>query len=228
LVETKEIPDRISRVQLLSNYQSPLFPFLNAQYVLAKKVDKRGIFSPQGNSPEMFKDARYELAFEDKSVQVYHDLASLPRVWSVNKIVFYEDEEDLVAKMVSADFDPSRMAVIEEGELKENVVNNLGESKIRFLEYLPNREKIEISMDKPGLLIESASHYPGWRAYLDGEEVKVIKANYSLRAYMVPRGRHILEVVYEPKSFRRGSIITILSLFALFSSCLVVSRLKRG
>jgi len=81
LVETGHIPNRVSRVQLLSNYQSNLFPFLNVKYFLAKKVTDKGIYSPQGRAPAIFKNPRFNLVFADKTVEVYEDRKALPRFW---------------------------------------------------------------------------------------------------------------------------------------------------
>ncbi len=81
LLETGKAAGGVSRVRLVRNYQSPLFPLLNTKYILAKKIDKNGIFSPAGNPPPIFADPRYVLAFEDKTVQVYQDSRFLPRAF---------------------------------------------------------------------------------------------------------------------------------------------------
>ena len=81
LVENGKIEERISRVHLLSNYDSPLFPLLNTKYILAKKMDKDGKYSYLGKPPDKFSDNRYKLVFEDKTVQVYEDSKFQPRVF---------------------------------------------------------------------------------------------------------------------------------------------------
>lgn len=81
LLQNGKIEERISRVQLISNFDSPLFPVLNTKYILAKKMDKDGKYSPEGNPPGNFLDKRYKLAFQDKTVQIYEDTKFFPRAF---------------------------------------------------------------------------------------------------------------------------------------------------
>lgn len=79
LLESGRVEDRLSRVWLLSNYNSPYFLSTNTKYILAKKMDIDRKFTMTGNPPEKFNDYRYKLVFEDKTVQVYEDTKYLPR-----------------------------------------------------------------------------------------------------------------------------------------------------
>jgi uncharacterized membrane protein YfhO len=41
----------------------------------------------------------------------------------------------------------------------------------------------------------------GWQAYIDGEKVDHLKANYTLRSLFVPSGSHDITFSFEPRSF---------------------------
>lgn len=88
----------------------------------------------------------------------------------------------------------------------------------RFTHYEPGRMRIEVNPVADGLLIVSDLFYPGWKATVDGRAVEILRANYLLRAIPVTAGKHVVEMRYEPGSFRIG-----LSLSAL--GCLVVAGL---
>ena len=53
--------------------------------------------------------------------------------------------------------------------------------------------------------------YPGWKAYVDGQETQIYRADYLFRSVFVPAGTHSVEFVYRPRSFRLGLLITLLA-----------------
>jgi uncharacterized membrane protein YfhO len=78
---------------------------------------------------------------------------------------------------------------------------------------------------KAGLAVFSDIYYPyGWKAYVDGKETEIMKANYVLRAIKIPAGEHKVEFKFHPDSFYKGSgiaaicslLIFVLSGFSLF------------
>lgn len=72
--------------------------------------------------------------------------------------------------------------------------------KITLTKYQPNKLTYETSRKENGLAILSEIYYPGWEAFIDGKPIKIARANYILRAIIVPKGKHILTLKYDPKS----------------------------
>ena len=68
----------------------------------------------------------------------------------------------------------------------------------------------------------SAVYYKrGWKAYIDGKEVAIKRADYAFRAIVVPGGTHAVSFVYQPTSFMlglAGSGIGVLGLLGLVFS----------
>ncbi|MBR1426611.1 MAG: hypothetical protein IJ581_04070 [Paludibacteraceae bacterium] len=65
---------------------------------------------------------------------------------------------------------------------------------IRLTDYAnPGNLFYESHSDEPGLAVFSEVYYKTWKAYVDGVEVPVLRADYILRAVQLPAGRHIVE-----------------------------------
>jgi len=76
----------------------------------------------------------------------------------------------------------------------------------------PQRLHVHLSARGEGWFVWSEVWYPGWRAYVDGEEVPILRANYLFRAVRVNAGVHEVLFVYRPMSFYWGAIISIISM----------------
>ncbi len=87
-----------------------------------------------------------------------------------------------------------------------------GSSKL--LAYSPNRVEFEIEGEKEGYFLFTDTYYPGWRAFLDGEE-KAIIPYYIFRSVPVPAGKHRLLFLFRPFAFKLGFYISLLSLTLL-------------
>lgn len=72
--------------------------------------------------------------------------------------------------------------------------NNDAYGEIRLVEYRnPGNIIYESLCEKPKMAVFSEIYYKTWKAYVDGEEVKPIRANYVLRALPIPAGKHTIE-----------------------------------
>lgn len=75
--------------------------------------------------------------------------------------------------------------------------------------------RLEARLTGDGYLVVTDNYYPGWQATLDGEPVRVVRANLLSRALYAPAGRHQIEFRFVPTSFRAGLYLTLLALLTL-------------
>jgi len=67
------------------------------------------------------------------------------------------------------------------------------------------------------LAVFSEVYYPkGWNAYIDGSPAEYFRANYTLRAMVIPSGKHEVEFKFEPQVVKTGSSITLASSLLFF------------
>ena len=85
--------------------------------------------------------------------------------------------------------------------------------------------ELEAVMQRAGWIVVSETHWPGWRAYLDGRPVRPHYANHAFLGVHVPAGTHHVRLVYLPASFTRGRLISAVAL--LVALLLVACRAWR-
>ena len=128
------------------------------------------------------------------------------------------------------EIDPGREAVIFDAQAAEGTAAEYpgaAEGSIVLKEYSPNRLSYDVTAAAKGLAVFSEIYYPaGWKAYIDGEEVPVLRADYTLRALLIDEGDHEVEFVYDPGSFTLGKNISLASSLAIIlalAGCILYS-----
>lgn len=68
-----------------------------------------------------------------------------------------------------------------------------------------NRLAVEGESPLPGLLVVCEGYDPGWQAWVDGKRAKLFPADHLLIGVPLEPGRHRVELVYAPQTFRVGA-----------------------
>ena len=115
--------------------------------------------------------------------------------WTVNNVVWVENAKEEIAAIENVD---KETAYIDKAWLKEidnpEQYNNAAPGIITMTEYLnPGNIIYQSSSTAPKLAVFSEVYYKTWKAYIDGEEVTPVRANYILRALPIPAGEHTIE-----------------------------------
>lgn len=83
---------------------------------------------------------------------------------------------------------------------------------IELFSYKPNHLVYEASSKSPQLAVFSEVYYPkGWNVYINGKPAEYFRADYVLRAMVVPEGNNKIEFKFEPKVIQTGSTISLVS-----------------
>ncbi len=73
----------------------------------------------------------------------------------------------------------------------------------------------DADMQRDGWVVISDSAWKGWRAYIDGRRIRVLRANAAFLGIFVPAGDHTVRLVYWPMSFVQGRAVTFGTLAAI-------------
>jgi hypothetical protein len=137
---------------------------------------------------------------------------SIPRVFIVGRARFISDDERVLEKLASQTFDPSHEVIVSGKGRDTGQLMAPGNWSATITRYSANDVDIRTSSNKQGFLVLSDTYYPGWRAWVDGEEVPVFRANYDFRALVITEGEHTVVFKFIPPSFKVGLVISLTGL----------------
>ncbi|HEV7683176.1 MAG TPA: YfhO family protein [Pyrinomonadaceae bacterium] len=183
-------------------------------------VEKLPAREGQGQAdPTSIGVGRWQLAAETEYLQIFENTRSLPRAWlAIEEFKTTEQGElEIIRTGKLPDgksWDPLQTVLVEADTLSVYGAS-MTRGSAEITRHEPNRVEVSTKSISPAILVLSENHYPGWRAYVDGKPVDVIRVNYNLRGVALPAGNHLVEFIYRPKSVLIGLIISLLMLALL-------------
>lgn len=188
----------------------------NVKYIITLDEDIRNIL------PEVFQTKN---ALGD-NIYIFENPYFLPRAYFVTQTKLVEKSEDFFQMVENGKLDLSKTVA-----LKESVTWGRGEEanfNISLMNYFPERETFFVETDKDGFLVLLDSFYPGWKAFIDGNQTKLYSANVKFRAIKLASGRHKVEFVFFPDSYRIGKGLSLAAFFCLIPYLVYNLKMKKG
>jgi hypothetical protein len=138
---------------------------------------------------------------------------AMPIVSAGQQPVFADDETAFAAlSQTNSDF---RQVVYLPLEAR-GVISATRQPAARSLpaEVANQRIVIRTEAPAPSLVVISQTHYPAWKAYVDGRPTRIWRANYAFDAVEVPAGEHQVELRYEDRMLLAGALLSALGVLA--------------
>lgn len=164
------------------------------------------------SSQKTFPLDRFSLVYEESGWKIFENKKAVPRIFLSDDYKVFSNIKEFENIFFADSFDPAKTILLEEDPIglrvgKDNKVNS-----VKLISYLPNEIKIDVGTDSDKLLFLSDTYYPGWKAYVDGKETRIYRADYAFRAVIVPQGSRVVKFLYAPLSFKAGYSISFLSI----------------
>ncbi|MFH1860222.1 MAG: YfhO family protein [bacterium] len=156
-----------------------------------------------------------ELTNVTGNILVYKNTGCLSKAFFVPKATVVENKKEAFYYIMRPEFDPTKEVVIFEKPdycPKSRVCSS---SQVRIDSYQPNKVVIQAKINTSGFLFLGDTYYPGWKAFVDGKETKIYRANYIFRAIEIGSGTHKVEFIYYPQVFKIGMFGSICTAFLI-------------
>ncbi len=215
--------------QLPRDVPTPVLDMLSTKYIIhPEALPNDSLFTVNHPPYDQFYKKLKPVFYGSGGVSIYENTDALPRAWFVDGVQKVAPADSILGLMRSESFDPRHLAYVE-SELS-NVQKPDSASVVQTRAEMHNLA-YDVQTDKPAFLVLSEVYYPaGWKATLDGKEIPIHAANYILRGVEIPAGKHKLELVFAPDSYKTGvrlSLIGLLVSFLALAGGLVLKHLKR-
>ena len=173
-------------------------------------------------------NAKYFIVAGENRVPVPElNMDALGNAWFVKEVKMVDNADAEIDALT--DFVAETTAVVDKrfaSNLEGFAFKADSSAKIELTEYQPNKLKYAFESATDQLTVFSEIYYDkGWNAYIDGKKAPYFRADYVLRAMVIPAGKHEIEFRFEPKVFAIGekvsfasSLLLILMLVGLASA----------
>jgi hypothetical protein len=182
LITNQLVPEmqQIMQDKRITAENSNVISMLNAKYLMVGQQAEAVIKNPYANGAAWFVD-------------------------SIEKVKNPDEELQKIGEV-----DLHRVAVLDEGKFSVGAINNDSTATISLTKYQPNRLEYEATTNSNSLAVFSEIYYPeGWKVLIDGNEGKILRVNYILRALELTPGTHKIEFRFEPASYYLGNKIML-------------------
>jgi len=172
-----------------------LWRMLNVKYI---------VFDKEINSPEL------QLVYSGNKSFVYLNRNALPRAYFVDQVAKKSGLE-IINMVKNTQFDPAFIAFTEE-EIS-GIETPDSTAYVRIEKFDDEFIQLDVNASGNNFLFLGDTYmtgetnyklfkvHTGWKAFIDGKETKIYRANHGFRGIVIPKGNHKIEFSYLPQSF---------------------------
>lgn len=159
-------------------------------------------------------NAKY-IIFADQqgNQQMQQNTEANGNAWFVNQVEFVDSADEEIRALDSLKTKEKAIVAIEFKDLlPQTTYLKDSTAAISLTNYDVNKLTYTSRTNSEQLALFSEMYYKnGWNAYVDGKLTPHFRANYVLRALVVPKGEHTIEFKFEPSIIKKGNTITLAS-----------------
>lgn len=146
--------------------------------------------------------------------------------WMVNDIQWVNNANEEFDAIASVDTRHTAILNKEfEAQAKGFTPTDSISGSIALTGYKPNELVYAFQSDQDQLVVFSEiwTEKDGWHMQIDGVEHPILRADYLLRCALIPAGQHEIVMRYQPKIWKTGNIIALVTSLLIIAGCLIAA-----
>lgn len=145
--------------------------------------------------------------YSGEKTYVYQNQDALPRAYFVNSVQKASPIE-ILYKVKNNQFDPKDVAYLESADIKVDKPDST--ATVQIEKYGDENIYLKVKASGNNFLFLGDTYFPiGWKAYIDGNETTIYRANHNFRGIIVPKGEYRILFSYAPVSFYIGKYLSL-------------------
>lgn len=197
-------PRENGNMVFIKGIESPLFPLLGARTVVS-------------DDPVSHRDWPIAVGFPAGPPYVYETRSAGAEAW------LYPSWQTAADDQAASAVRPGLTAVVAPSQFSTDPPPYREPEPARpvaLTRPVPGRLRLDVSPDREALLVVAEGHAPGWKARVrdaggSSRSAPVLRANIAFQGVRLRPGRSIVEIAYEPDSFRVGLFLALLAAASL-------------
>ncbi len=173
-------------------------------------------------------NTRY-IIFNPQAIPI-RNIAAFGSAWPVDKVLMVSTANEEIDKIGAIDLRHTAVVNQEFSPLLSKLeAGDSSENRIELSAYQPNKLNYTANMQTAGLVVFSEIWYTkGWKAYVNGTEQPLIRANYALRALVLPKGESTVEMRFEPRVWVVGEKVSFAAslILLLLAAAAIIHEIK--
>lgn len=174
-------------------------------YTLPRSMARH--ITPQSARTLQLSSTKYIIHEDGSAAEVF---SSLPRYSLYNDFAIIPDDRVAIETILGmrGNFDIARTVVLSKSPAILIQQTDTAGGQIRLTEEKMNSLSFDVASPGNTLLLLNDTFDKGWRAFVDGAETEILRANYAFRSVPVPHGVHRVNLVFSQRGFREGLMIS--------------------
>lgn len=140
----------------------------------------------------------YEKVLESEEGVLYANRNSMPPAYPVEGLMETRGAADTKRLFYAFRADPRRHALLNKEDISLIGRRKFGKGAVEMLKRDAHTVTLGVDFADAGFVVLAEQFYPGWKAFVDGRETAIYRANGALMGIVVPGGSKMVVFKYKP------------------------------
>jgi hypothetical protein len=131
----------------------------------------------------------------DGRFSIFEFTGALPRYKLYSQWQQSDDTATLSA-IATPNFKADETLLVNDDTIQASTGASTNAGTVTLVSYAPKKIEVKADASAPAILLWNDRWSANWHAYLDGQEVKLLRCNFIMRGVQVPAGSHRIEMRY--------------------------------